>query len=38
LLVLDGDPLADLTTLRAPRMVILNGKILDRDKLRGNAM
>ncbi len=33
LLVLDGDPLADLATLQAPRMVILRGRILDRDKL-----
>lgn len=34
LLVLDADPLGDVANLRAIRMVILKGEILDREKLR----
>jgi imidazolonepropionase-like amidohydrolase len=34
LLVLDADPLGDVANLRAIRMVILNGVVLDREKLR----
>jgi imidazolonepropionase-like amidohydrolase len=33
LLVLDADPTQDVTNLKKIRMVILNGEVLDRDRL-----
>ena len=35
LLVLDGDPTADLGVLESPRQVIKGGRMLTRDELQG---
>ena len=37
LLVLDGDPTADLGVLEAPREVVKGGRILSRDELQRAA-
>jgi len=37
LLILDGDPTADLAVLETPREVIKGGRILSRDELRRAA-
>jgi imidazolonepropionase-like amidohydrolase len=37
LLILDGDPAADLSVLESPREVVKAGRILSRDELRRAA-